>query len=168
MPVNEKNQNMFTMVTREGLFPARGVPEEVLNTTPHFQSVMDTEVLAKSLGVILRVCVNETIAWPRISTRFCERKTPPTYDRDVLGWTLSRIIVSSGWLSIESVRFSSKYLGVSRVVAYRIVVASGFRDIFKRSSESFFFLAVFSTTKSTFRAIFIRAYQIFRQKCTLI
>ena len=49
MPLSENAQEMFTMVTPEGLFTPRRVPPEVLNATGYFQATMVTGISTRSV-----------------------------------------------------------------------------------------------------------------------
>lgn len=55
MPVDEEGEEASRIVTLEGLFSPRGVPEEVLNVSPYSQSKMSSEVLAGLVEVICEV-----------------------------------------------------------------------------------------------------------------
>lgn len=57
------------MVTQEGLFFPRSVLQKVLNATPHFKSMLDTEMVAGLVGVICRVWVDVIVIKERTPGR---------------------------------------------------------------------------------------------------
>lgn len=69
MPMGGESKEAFTMATQKGLFSPRRFLQGVLNTTPQFQSVMNTEVHAGLAGVICKVWVDDTVIWPKTSER---------------------------------------------------------------------------------------------------
>lgn len=69
MPMGGESEEAFTMATQEGLFSPRRASQRVLNTIPHFQSMVNTEVHAGLAGVICKVWVDNIVNWPKTSAR---------------------------------------------------------------------------------------------------
>ena len=62
VPLSEDAQEMFTMVTPEGLFTPRRVPPGVLTSTGYFQATMG-DVLDGYIDKICLVCVDDIVIW---------------------------------------------------------------------------------------------------------
>lgn len=59
MPMDDEGEEGFTLVTHEGLYSPRRVPQGVLDATPHFQSTMDREALAGLAGMICDLRIDD-------------------------------------------------------------------------------------------------------------
>lgn len=64
--MGEEDQEIFTMVTQEGLLLPRCSSQGVLNAAPHFQYMVGTEVLEGREGVIFKMSMDGVVTTGRI------------------------------------------------------------------------------------------------------
>ena len=72
MPLDPQAQELFTMVTTEGLYTPTRVPQGVLNATAYFQGVMQ-KVLSGLVNEICLVWVDDVVIWGNSDSELLER-----------------------------------------------------------------------------------------------